>query len=681
MNKLSEKSWEDDAMQLPSISIAAILRILTGLIWIFLGLRILNDVLVLPVTVAIGTILIGLGVLVMVLSGLGLRPAKLFWLDLLILLITAVAIAAFALTVTYNSPGYGTDEIALDQMAASLAAHFMNPYGANLGSALNQFGVPPPFVTNLLNGTVVNKLSYPALSFLFYVPVIWAGIQVQAAVIVNVIFWILTFVVLWLCLPRQLRPLAPIVATMSIFTELVLGGVVDPIYLPFLLLALWRWDRFYEKGNGLATWIGPVGLGLAACVKQVAWFVAPFLVLGIILDARQKHQPWGKRVMVYVGIALGSFLVPNLPFIYASPPLWLKSITLPLLQPLVPFGQGIIGFTDYFGWGGGNLKDFTYAAVVAAMIMIAVLVLFYRRSKRIIVALPMVVLFFPTRSLGSYFVFLVPAIIISFATVLPVPENWALLSRRVRQWCLGGVLVLVVVAGGFVVRGFTAPAPLRFQLLSTNSTGDLQSIDEITVRVANVSQRNVIPYFTVGLGPYMSNDWLRSVGPKKLDARSSAIYDLWAPNVESMPGLNQELLIYGLTDNPAALSSQRLVASHTMHLKISPDSISTIVGLRQKVRIKVELENQLNQPVHQAGVTVNLGQVIYSQLGLLPAETSINGSQEGRSPVTAKTNRYGVAYFTMQGDQLQSQETFYQAWLTKPYPYGYSNMLSVRFGK
>ena len=668
-------------MQLPSISMAAILRILTGLIWIFFGLRILNDVLILPITLPVGIVLIGLGIVVMVLACLSLPPRQLAWLDLFLLAITIGAIAIFALTITYNSPGYGTDEIALDQMAASLAAHFINPYGVVLSNALNHFGVPPPFVTNKLNGTIVNRISYPALSFLFYVPVIWAGIHAQAAVLVNVLFWILTSITLWLCLPRSLRSLVPIIATLSIFTEMVLGGVIDPIYLPFLLLALWRWDRFGESGNGLATWIGPVGLGLAACVKQVAWFVAPFLIIGIVLDAKQKNEPWRKRVATYLGIALLSFLIPNLPFIYASPLLWLKSITLPLLQPLVPFGQGVVAFTDYLGWGGGNLKDFTYAAAVVTVIMMMVLVLFYHRSKRLLAALPLVVLFFPTRSLGSYFIFLVPAIIMGFVTVLPVPENRHLVTRQIQQWGIGLILLLTIITGGLLARGFTTPAPLHFQLISTNTTGDLQSIDEITVRVTNVSSENVVPYFTVGLGPYMSNDWLRTQGPKTLTAHRSAIYSLWAPNVESMPGLNQAILLYGLTDNPPALSSKMLVASHTLHLKISPDSISKLVKLGQKVHIKVELQNQLNQPVHQAGVVVSLGQVIYSQVGLLPAETSINGSQEGRSPVTAKTNQNGIAYFTIQGDQLQYQETFYQAWLTTPYPYGYSNMLSIRFEK
>ena len=75
-----------------------------------------------------------------------------------------------------------------------------------------------------------------------------------------------------------------------------------------------------------------------------------------------------------------------------------------------------------------------------------------------------------------------------------------------------------------------------------------------------------------------------------------------------------------------------------------------------------------------------MSQVLYTQDGLFPGESSINGYAEGQSPVTALTDANGVARFTVREVQLQPYEVFYQAYIADPFPHGYSAMVSVRFG-
>ena len=78
-----------------------------------------------------------------------------------------------------TAPGYGTDEIAFDQYAAQLVLHGMNPYVHSMAPAFSLFHVSPDGYTFLLNGQPVTSLSYPALSFLFYVPFLALGWTTQ----------------------------------------------------------------------------------------------------------------------------------------------------------------------------------------------------------------------------------------------------------------------------------------------------------------------------------------------------------------------------------------------------------------------------------------------------------------------------------------------------------------------
>ena len=69
------------------------------------------------------------------------------------------------------APGYGTDEVAFDQYAAQLLLHGINPYVHSMARAFSLFHVSPNGYTFRLTGQPVTSLSYPALSFLVYVPV------------------------------------------------------------------------------------------------------------------------------------------------------------------------------------------------------------------------------------------------------------------------------------------------------------------------------------------------------------------------------------------------------------------------------------------------------------------------------------------------------------------------------
>lgn len=666
----------------PYITVQQVLRALAGLGWLIWGLYIYWSTFFVPGAPQVGLLFTLAGVAVLALAFLPVRWLSERWFDVVLLLGTLIAIAVWVYTAVYASPGYGTDEIAFQQGAAQVLLHGHNPYGANLGWAINAFRVPPAYQTQTLAGGLIHALNYPALSFLVYVPVLWLGLHAQAAVYVDAAFWLLSAVVLWWGLPARFKPVAPLVAMTSMFVGNAVGGTTDSLYLPFLLLALWRWDRFGDPSEGSAArWVGPVALGAACAFNQAPWFLAPFLLIGIAMEARLSGRSSRRATGRYSLLAAAAFVLPNLPFIIWSPGAWATATIAPVMSPLVPYGQGLIAFSLYLQRGGGDLHLYTLAGIGAMVTLLAALALFYPRLRRILPILPAIALLFPTRSLDTYFLYAVPGLLMAAATVRPVrvPGTWRLRSVRGR-----GARMLCALAGvatvGVLVLAVLVPPPIRLAIVGEHTTGQLQTVDQLTVLASNRTWHPVQPHFAVTLGPFLGSYWFVTRGPTKIPPHGSAEYVLDAPNVASMPGISDGFELYAMTPSPAAVSWTVPLQPDPYRAEINPQAFDRIVPNSGAVTLLVQVVDRLNQPVRRAGIRVALTQVLYTAQGLFPGETSINEHPEGESPVTGVTNRQGVAAFRVRAVQLQPYEVFYQAYIARPYPQGYSSPVSVRFG-
>ena len=63
---------------------------------------------------------------------------------------------------------------------------------------------------------------------------------------------------------------------------------------------------------------------------------------------------------------------------------------------------------------------------------------------------------------------------------------------------------------------------------------------------------------------------------------------------------------------------------------------------------------------------VYLGQIIYAQQGLQFSQAFINNGQQGQTPVEARTNKRGVATFTIRSPVGGSDPVYFEANLVKP---------------
>src|SRR3984885_991323 len=189
--------------------------------------------------VAVPVVLMGLaGLLAMVAAWVPrgtLTTRRLRQIDLVVLAAVIVALGIWCYFQIYIAPDYGTDEVAFDQYAAQLALHGINPYLHSMAAAFPLFHVSPNGYTFQLNGQPVTTLSYPALSFEAYMPLVALGITTQAAVWMDVAAWAAGGAVLFAVLPRRLAPLAAVVVSMDVYIGYAVGGITAVLFIPLLV--------------------------------------------------------------------------------------------------------------------------------------------------------------------------------------------------------------------------------------------------------------------------------------------------------------------------------------------------------------------------------------------------------------------------------------------------------------
>jgi uncharacterized membrane protein len=628
----------------------------------------------------------GLGTIVAVWHPRPVRPTTARVLAISTLALTIGAFLLWSFLQIHASPSYGTDEIAFDQYAAQLLQHGLNPYTHSMANAFSLFHVSPDGYTWLLNGQPVTSLSYPALSFLLYMPFLLAGWSSQLAVAINVLAWAIGIVLTFVLLPRSLRPLAIVIGSFSVYISYAVGGVTDALFVPLLIGAVYKWDQF-PRLKGVAAYRGPVLLGLAMAVKQTPWLVLPFLVAGVALEANRLpgRSEALRTAGRYLAIAFAAFLVPNLPFIVMAPHPWLSGVLTPIASHTVPAGQGLIGLTLYLGLGGGSLATYTVALVVVFVALWLSFVVTYPTLKAWAVVCPAVVLFFSARSFGSYLVTLLPAALVAAASTDLASRVPARLGRprsrwRVGRWVVcGGVLASALAVGAI----YTSSAPLGVTITSVRTTGQLATVVQIGVDVTNHSGTAQKPSFTVESGGQLTAFWLSTGGPTALQPGGHAHYTLLAPNFFAQPPITGGFQVVAFSPSPAAVSRSSSYLPTVNHVSLVPSAVNSIVPIGQTVVLHAEILDQLNRPVHLASQPVYLGQVIYGQQGLIFGEAVINQGQIGQTPVVAYTNQQGVATFYVRGTQISNDPVYFEANLVSAnqfYPYGYSEIVPIRFG-
>ncbi|MGH9016267.1 MAG: hypothetical protein ACRDY1_00830 [Acidimicrobiales bacterium] len=458
---------------------------------------------------------------------------------------------------------YTTDSAAFDHVAAQALLHGADPYTTSMSAAGELLNVPALFWTYTVNGTHVSHVSYPAGSFLVDVPALALGFLHLPVDWTDLIAWLITGALLFVLLPSWLRWLGGLVILSPIFSAAFSAGGTDAAFLPFLVLAVWRWDRFGRgREAGLARWMGPVALGLACAVKQTPWFCVPFLALGVALEARRDGRRPVRVLLRYLNVVVAVFTVVNLPFIVWQPQAWAHGTLIPFMEPLVADGQGLVSLATHGFAGGVNLSLLAWAAGLAYLTVLGAFVLRYRSFKRVWLLLLPVAFFFSARSLANYLVDLFPAAVVAMTTVAspgPVPARPPSTDRRhvptrVLPLVAGvvGVVVLSVVA-------FTGPT-LQLSVKDVYRSEAGGFMGSVVVSVHNNTGTTLTPSFLVDTGDsHPAGFWFRADGrPVVVGPHSSVTVRLRPPTDIDQPTIGTLWLVEAYVAHPDSLSSSPL---------------------------------------------------------------------------------------------------------------------------
>ena len=584
------------------------------------------------------------------------------------------------------APNYGTDEAAFDQYAAQLIQHGHNPYAISMAKSFGIFHVSPDGYTFRLNGTPVTTLSYPALSFLLYVPFLIIGWSSQLAIGINVIAWAVGIGIAFWLLPKAMKPLALVLGALGVYTGFAVGGVTDALYVPFLIVAVYQWDKFGER-HGWRKWVSPTAMGLAVAIKQTPWIVMAFLIVGLYLHATYNKESVSKARNVaggYLWRVLVIFFIPNIVFIVLNPSDWLRGVLTPIFGDAVPAGQGWIALSNFLGVGGSTVHLYAFLELTVLLLSLVAFVVFYPRTKALAILLPSVILFFSERSFASYLVMLLlPTLVAACSIRLETPQR-----IPVTQYIWGSTIRRTIVIGSWGLFGIALLAtllfeqPLGIRIQSVTTTGQLATVVDATVNVINNTGSAIRPIFSSEGGGAITAPWNITTGPKSLAANSSSTYVIQAPNFFAQPSLSSGFQIVALTTSPAAMSVSDTYTPTNWHVNLNPEAINKPVAIGLPTTFQAQVLNSTNNAVDRAGIPVYLGQVSYTQHGLIFSTAVINKGQIGQTPIEARTNKLGVATFVITGTQASTNPVYFEANLINSqasYPYGYSDIVPIRF--
>ncbi|HEV2426745.1 MAG TPA: hypothetical protein VGS61_00840, partial [Acidimicrobiales bacterium] len=433
-----------------------------------------------------------------------------------------------------------------------------DPYTSSLASAVNLLPSSSGYWTYLVDGGHVASVSYPAGSFLLQAPLVALGLNHLSTDWLDLAAWVATALILYRALPLAIRWLSPLLLLTGAFAGTFADGGTDALFLPFLVLAVWRWDRFVDAARPRAMrWLSPLALGVACSIKQSPWICVPFLLLGVAFEARAAGASAARAAARYGALTAAAFLTLNLPFIAWGPRAWWHGTLLPLFSPLVPDGQGLVTLALHGATRGVNLHELWLAAALVLVALVAVTALAYPAMKRVWLFLAPVVLFVPGRSFSSYLLDFFPVALAAAVTTRPAPpvSGWRL-PPRVSAAAVGVPLVGAVAASGWALTS----APLSLSVSRVTTEARHQAIRSITLSVTNNTDRPASPHYMFTLdGGHPAGFWLVDApgGSVRIAPHATATVTISPPGWFWAPQYQEYWLVTAYTSTPAGVSTTR----------------------------------------------------------------------------------------------------------------------------
>ncbi|MFK0106109.1 hypothetical protein [Streptomyces sp. NPDC091217] len=492
----------------------------------------------------------------------------------------AVLVTAVALVICgYLLDHAGTDEGVLTAQAANEILHGRPVYGQSWPWLFADHGV---LVTKTMSGGADYTYGYPPLTALLAAPVHAVVHSTAAATLVPTAALLASSVLLWFLLPVPWRSVATAVCLgFGLLPHYAYSGYPAITALALLIPVVVRWPSTGEGGH-----LGPGGVLRAACLgaacaaQQLAWFLAPFLLIGLYAVRRGELGP--RRALAvtarYTATAALTWSAANAYFAVQDFPAWLNGILLPMEQKAILHGQGVMGISYYFTDGSSRLDYYSYGSQLLLFGLLAATLLFVRRLGPALTVLPWIAFYLATRSQDGYFLMMTPLWLAAAATVPAAafatawqPRPARLLPRLALLPRLTGRRAKAVVAAGLlapalvcVVIAAASPPPLRMSLTPHFAKhGSRVGVTTIDVRAVNTTGTALEPHFASRTGQGASGWWTIASGPAVLAPHTSADYRVEpGGGFHAMPGGHGPgTYLIAVTGTPMTITSARIPAA------------------------------------------------------------------------------------------------------------------------
>ncbi len=492
---------------------------------------------------------------------LGSAGLTLTWLDYewwhehlnpigLVTALFGVGVAGFG--IIHGSRYFMTDSAAFNQRASSLLLKGLNPYTAHFDAAHLALSNAANFWTYTLNGGHIDQLSYPAGSFLIQAPLQWLGFTHLTSDYLDLLAWLATGVIIYFAVAPKYRWIAPVLLLTSVFTYIFTHGGTDALFVPFLAIAAWRSSIFLDNhAPRWQRWIGPLALGVACSIKQTPWFAAPLLLLVVVAQARDFDRSRWKIGAQYVALATLPFVLLNVPFVLWNAKAWWHGVLIPLTQPLLPDGQGLISLVQH-GFFSSVTPNWLSLAGAGIWLLIACAIWAspVRWSRVWLFALPLV-FFVAARSLTAYYIDFFPAAIVTALTIRPnnPPFKRATLTTHIARG-FGAGLVILGLAVAFI------PAKLSVHVAGYSVGAGGQQINNLKLTFTNSSSQDVTPHVLVLVSGSHPVGFWNTPNPV-IPAHKTVTVTYTAPNPVWLFNKGTNWLVEATTTGPSTMISTR----------------------------------------------------------------------------------------------------------------------------
>lgn len=413
--------------------------------------------------------------------------------------LTSLGSMGFLLYMFYSiGPSFPTDESVFDMYAAHLFLLGQNPYNPALMSGAFSFygfhfqAFDP--ITPLTTGGYVNTLTYPALSFLVFIPAVLLHIK---ASLIMVPVLLLPMAIVWYRAWSRKQWIMSAYALLP-FISLMLyayqgaSADTDAFWASLLMASYFLLPRHRISG---------IFLGLSLSVKQFPAIIVPFYLYYMY------REYGGRKAIVWAAFAAATFLALNGYFIIQNPGYWLSSMVANEFAPLIGIGFGIpqVSFSGLVNVPG---IFFTIAMVEFMLFLLVLYVVKYKELKYALFSFPILIFILNYRLFPQYLYYWMIVSILPMLDIMHKPEDAGDKPIRIHKnasgtpsgsWkkIMAAVLIALIVGG--LALGYHEGVqnnPGKFAISSVsftsyNSTGYVDTMNVVISYQGPVSQTPV----------------------------------------------------------------------------------------------------------------------------------------------------------------------------------------------